>query len=336
MLGLAHIGTARWRWSLVLAAGAFVVGMAPLADGDLWWHLAAGRELVRTHEFLMTDPFSAGAAGRPWVDVHWLFQLAAYGLYSLGGLRAIVLAKCLAVAAGALVLEGAVVRAAGARARPLFVPAFLAALFLARGLLLPRPIIPTLFFLATDFALLEGFRRDGRATWLAPLPFIQVVWVNVQALSMLGPALVAAHALAAVAGLLFARRRWFPFADEHAPGVAAARSMCALLAALALCLVACFATPYGARAVTLPFSLLGRFWPGQGNVYSSNVAENVPPWVLEQAAPGSFGYLGVVLALLALCMAASPRLRLSHFGVVAALGGQVSSKFSQASSGISG
>src|SRR5450432_1994848 len=267
MLSLAHIGTARWRWSLVLAAGAFVVGMAPLADGDLWWHLAAGRELVRTHEFLMTDPFSAGAAGRPWVDVHWLFQLAAYGLYSLGGLRAIVLAKCLAVAAGALVLEGAVVRAAGARARPLFVPAFLAALFLARGLLLPRPIIPTLFFLATDFALLEGFRRDGRAAWLAPLPFIQVVWANVQALSMLGPALVAAYALA---------------------GVAAARSTRALLAALALCLLACFATPYGARAVALPFSLLGRFWPGHGNVYSSSIAENVPPWELEQVAPGSF------------------------------------------------
>jgi hypothetical protein len=319
MRALAHIGSARWRWSLALAVGAFVVGLAPLADGDLWWHLAAGRELVRTHAFLMTDPFSAGTAGRPWVDVHWLFQLAAYGLYTLGGLRAIVIAKCLAVAAGALVLDGAVVRAAGPRARALFVPAFLAALFFTRALLLPRPIIPTLLFLATDFALLEGFRRDGRVAWLAPLPFVQVVWANVQALSMLGPALVAAHALAAVAGLLFARRRWFPFADEHAPGVDAARSTRALLAALALCLAASFATPYGARAVVLPFSLLGRFWPGHGNVYSSSIAENVPPWVLEQAAPGSFGYLGVVLALLALCLAASPRLRLSHIAVVAVL-----------------
>src|SRR5450432_1073502 len=137
-------GAERRYWSLPLAAGAFVIGLAPLADGDLWWHLAAGRELVRTRAFLMTDPFSAGAAGRPWVDVHWLFQLATYGLYALGGLRAVVYAKGAVVAAGALVLGGAVARAAGPRARALFVPAFLAVLFVARALLLPRPIIPTL------------------------------------------------------------------------------------------------------------------------------------------------------------------------------------------------
>src|SRR6516225_8577272 len=123
----------RW-WLIAVAVGAFVVGLAPLADGDLWWHLAAGREMVRTHAFLRTDPFSAGAAGRPWVDVHWLFQLAAYGVHALGGLRAIVLAKCLLVAAGALVLGATVARGAGTRALALFAAAFVAALFAARAL----------------------------------------------------------------------------------------------------------------------------------------------------------------------------------------------------------
>jgi hypothetical protein len=319
MRALGDIDSTRRRWLIALAAGAFVVGLAPLADGDLWWHLAAGREMVRTHAFLTTDPFSAGAAGRPWVDVHWLFQLTAYGVHALGGLRAIVLAKCLIVAAGALMLGATVARTAGTRALALFAPAFVAALFATRALLLPRPVIPTLLFLAADFALLEAFRRDGRLRWLAPLPLLQVVWANVQALSMLGPFLVGTYALAAVAWSTLGARRWFPFAAELAPSVDVARAARALVAAAALCVAACFATPYGARALALPFGLLGRFWPGAGNVYGANVAENVPPWLLERTAPGQFGHLGPYLALAAACLAAGPRVALSRLVVVVAL-----------------
>jgi hypothetical protein len=313
------IRTARRPWLIALAVGAFVVGLAPLADGDLWWHLAAGREMVRTHAFLRTDPFSTGAAGRPWVDVHWLFQLAAYGVHGLGGLRAIVLAKCLLVAAGAAVLGVTVARAAGTRALALFAAAFVAALFAARALLLPRPVIATLLFLAVDFALLEAFRRDGRLAWLAPLPLLQVAWANVQALSIFGPFLVAAYALSAVAWRTFGARRWFPFGAELDPGVDGGRAARALLVVGALCVAACFATPYGARALALPFGLLGRFWPGAGNVYGANVAENVPPWVVERTAPGQFGHLGPYLALVAACLAAAPRIVLSRLAVVVAL-----------------
>jgi hypothetical protein len=304
---------------IFLGAGAFVIGLAPLADGDLWWHLAAGREMVRTHAFLVTDPFSAGAAGRPWVDIHWLFQLAVYGVHALGGLRAIVLAKCLVVAAGAVVLGATVARAAGTRTLAVFVPAFLAALFAARALLLPRPVIPTLLFLSADLALLEAFRRDGRRAWLAPLPVLQIVWANVQALSMLGPFLVATYALAVIAWRRWGGRRWFPFAPELGPTVDGARAARALVAVAALCVAACFATPYGARAVALPFGLLGRFWPGAENVYGANVAENVPPWVLERTAPGQFGHLGITLALVAACLAAAPRVALGRLVVVVAL-----------------
>jgi hypothetical protein len=313
------IRSARRWWLIAVAVGGFVVGLAPLADGDLWWHLAAGREMVRTHAFLMRDPFSAGAAGRPWVDVHWLFQLAVYGVHALGGLRAIVLVKCLAVSAGALVLGAAVARAAGTRALVLFAPAFVAALFAARALLLPRPVVATLLFLAIDFALLEAFRRDGRLAWLAPLPLLQVVWANMQALSVLGPFLVATYALATIAWRMFGARRWFPFGSEVGVGVDPGRSSRALVAALALCAAACFATPYGARALALPFGLLGRFWPGAGNVYGANVAENVPPWAAERMSPGQFGHVGPYLALVAACLAAAPRLVLSRLVVVVAL-----------------
>src|ERR1700730_5870698 len=51
----------------VLFVGVFATGLAPSADGDIWWHLAAAREMVRVRSFLWVDHFSSGAAGRPWI-----------------------------------------------------------------------------------------------------------------------------------------------------------------------------------------------------------------------------------------------------------------------------
>jgi hypothetical protein len=201
----------------------------------------------------------------------------------------------------------------------LFVPAFLAALFAARSLLLLRPIIPTLLFVALYFSALERHRRDGRIWALASLPLLQVVWANVQALSMLGPALVACYAGAALLARALPLGSGRRFAAEHGPGVDPRGATWQLLAAFFLCGAACFATPYGARAVALPLALLARFVPTAGNVYSVNVAENVPPWLAEQLAPGQFGHLGVFLALSALSFAAAPRVRLSHLTMAVAL-----------------
>ena len=47
MLSSQYISGSACRWRVALAGGVFIIGLAPLADGDLWWHLAAAREIVR-------------------------------------------------------------------------------------------------------------------------------------------------------------------------------------------------------------------------------------------------------------------------------------------------
>src|SRR3954463_3102007 len=76
-----------------LVVAVVAAGLTPVADGDIFWHLAAGRRMVETGPFLRPDPFSLSAAGRPWIDVHWLFQLGTYAVHALGGLRALVVGK---------------------------------------------------------------------------------------------------------------------------------------------------------------------------------------------------------------------------------------------------
>jgi hypothetical protein len=275
--------------ALALAALAALAALTPVVDSDIWWHLAAGREMVATRRLLAVDTFSLSAAGRPWIDVHWLFQLGAYGLHALGGLLALVAAKAALVAGGALILLGAVERGAPPEARPaaraLLVAALPPALLAARHLLLVRPVMLTLVFLALFLLVIEDHRAGGPARRLLWLPAVQLVWANCQGLSALGPALVAA----AAAGAGLARWRGQP----------SARAVRPLLGALALCLVASAATPYGWRALALPWKLLARLSPDQGNVFSANIAENVPPWILERTAPGQLLPLGLALAAVA-------------------------------------
>ena len=297
----------------VLACGAATTGLSPSADGDIWWHLAAGREMVARGALLFADPFSVSALGRPWVDVHWLFQLAVFAVHRAFGLAGLVWAKCALLGLGALLLYIAVEQRRGSWARGVLVTSLVAALLAARSLLLVRPVIGTLVLLSLFFLLLERFGRTGRVRHLWPLPVLQVVWANFQGLSALGPALVFAYAVAAVPfAISGATRRW-PFAAEGAVGLLPWARARWLLATLAACGLATFITPFGVRGATLPALLLGRLLPGEHDVFARTVAENLSPFVLEGVSGGELWHFKWSLVIVAAsAVVAGRRFRLSH------------------------
>jgi len=298
---------------IVLVCGVAITGLSPSADGDIWWHLAAGREMVARGALLFADPFSVSAAGRPWVDVHWLFQLGVFGLERAFGLAGLVWAKCALLGLGASLLYLAVEERRGSWARGVLVAALVAGLLAARSLLLVRPVIGTLVLLAFYFLQLERFARDGRLRQLWPLPLAQVLWANFQGLSALGPALVGAYAVAAMAWAIAGPAPRWPFATEGSIGLAPRARARALLATLVACALASLITPFGVRGATLPAVLLGRLLPGEHDVFARNVAENLSPFVLEGVSGGEFWHFKWSLALFAAsALIAGRRLKLSH------------------------
>lgn len=306
----------------VVAVGAFAAGLAPSADGDIWWHLAAGREMVSQRAFLEADPFSSGAAGRAWVDVHWLFQVIAYAVHSWFGLSGLVIAKCLLLSLGATLLFMAL-RAERPPQRAALVTALLAGLLVARSLLLVRPVIGTLVLLAFFFLQLERFGRDGRARHLVWLLPAQVVWANFQGLSALGPALLGAYALASAVWAAFGQARAWPFGPEgtrrsHASAWQRTR---ALSLTLLGCSGALWVTPFGVEGAALPAKLLARLLPGEDAVFARQVAENQSPFVLEGVTGGEMWHFKwALLALGVSVLLAGRRLRLSHALILLGLG----------------
>src|SRR5262249_14259411 len=162
---------------------------------------------------------------------------AVYGVEQAFGLCGLVIAKCVLVSGGALLLYKAIDRAA----RPLFVVWLGAALLCARHLLLVRPVIVSLVLLALFFAVLERHRRRGRTGALFALPLAQCLWSNCQGLFALGPALVLAYAAPQVWNAVRTRRAW--------------RDARALAATALACIVAALVTPFGFSALALPARL---------------------------------------------------------------------------------
>lgn len=297
-----------------LVCGAASTGLSPSADGDIWWHLAAGREMVRRGALLFVDPFSTSALGRTWVDVHWLFQLAVFGLHRAFGLAGLVFAKCALLGLGAWLLSLAV-EERRSWSRGVLLTALMGGLLAARALLLLRPVIGTLVLLAFFFLQLERFERDGRRRHLWPLPLAQIIWANFQGLSALGLAVIGAYAMAAAGSALGGASvpsRW-------------ARPR-ALVTTLGACALAMFITPFGVRGAALPALLFERLLPGEHDVFARNVAENLSPFVLEGVSGGEQWHFKWSLVLVAASvLIAGRRLKLSHalllllFGGLAAL-----------------
>ncbi|HWC32913.1 MAG TPA: hypothetical protein VG709_07275, partial [Actinomycetota bacterium] len=80
--------------ALVAATGTLALSANRHLSGDVYWLLAAGREIA-TNGLTDTDPFLTLNHGREWQNQQWLTELVLYGLERLGGLRLVSLAYAL-------------------------------------------------------------------------------------------------------------------------------------------------------------------------------------------------------------------------------------------------
>ncbi|MFZ5478166.1 MAG: hypothetical protein ACOZNI_15475, partial [Myxococcota bacterium] len=88
----------RTAHALLFAVGA-ALALRPLGDPDVWWHLAAGRDMARRGALqpVETPSFTSDV---PFVDVTWLWDLATHALASLAGEGALLLLPAVLVGSG--------------------------------------------------------------------------------------------------------------------------------------------------------------------------------------------------------------------------------------------
>ena len=131
----------------------FLLGTFPLKDADIYWHLRTGDLIRQTGKVPQTDIFTFTREGTPWIDLHWIFQVAISWLHEQGGVLALNVAKCVVTCLAMLILLSA-------RKRewpiPVMVLAWLPALLVLGGRIYVRPETLTLLYLSIFLAVICG------------------------------------------------------------------------------------------------------------------------------------------------------------------------------------
>ncbi len=73
----------RWLAPVAALLGAAAWFQPSVAGSDLWWHLAAGREIWGTGSLPTEDHFSFTFAGQPWMHHEWLWGAGYWRLYEV-------------------------------------------------------------------------------------------------------------------------------------------------------------------------------------------------------------------------------------------------------------
>ena len=94
---------ARWLLPGLLGVVTFLGLLFPLYDTDFWWHLRTGEWILRQGWVPQLDLYTFTDADRPWIDLHWGFQVLIALLHRMGGVSLVIVVKGLVIAAAVLV-----------------------------------------------------------------------------------------------------------------------------------------------------------------------------------------------------------------------------------------
>jgi len=221
--------------ALPVAALALTLLVHTIINYDLWWHLAAGRYIVRQGRLPYSDPFSyISPKDEVWNDHEWLFQVVAYGFERGGGAFGLTFLQTAAIGMGlAFLFFGA---------RRVVWPAAYAALLVAVSLsserFMVRAEMVSLMMIPLYVFALNEYVYGRRSFALKLLPAAQIVWANSHPGHIIGLALVGAYACGETIPALMRK--------------ATKKRAWRLWGVLVLCLCGALLNPYGMELIVHP------------------------------------------------------------------------------------
>lgn len=250
----------------VMAAAFAVLGLRPLRDPDVWWHLRLGEFIVRRHSVPAHDPFS-DITSHPWVTHEWLSELLMFLSFDLAGYKGVsVLRALLMLALALMVARSCLARSSGPIASVVTAVALIA-VWPGTG---ERPQLVSFLLFALLGPRLHQSMAIGARLW--PLIPLVLVWSNLHGFWSLAVVLFGACSIGAV----------FDSRPERRLNVAVRHGAVAIGAVLAAAV-----NPNGFATLLAPFRVAG---------YSAFVTEWAPPSLLNPFQLAAFVLLAVVVA----------------------------------------
>jgi len=237
----------------------------PMYDTDFWWHLRTGEWILAGNGIPALDLYTFTDVDKPWIDLHWGFQVLITIIYRIGGVSLVTLFKAATITSAI-----AIAWKAGGEQLPAWKKSlvWLLPIVCVTGRGIERPEMLSQLFLALWLWIArKSDDRPGVMWWLIP---IQLIWINCHALFILGLAVGVCYAVDAVVRDQSPRGFCRLVPREGGPLLGEI-----LIVGLLVGLVS-FINPYFEQGVLFPFTLYRKFSSEQ-EFYSMVIGEFQQP-----------------------------------------------------------
>jgi hypothetical protein len=223
----------RYALGLLPFAALALARLSVFAEGDTFWGVRSGQQIVARHSVHLHDTLSWTRAGAPWHPNEWGYDVVLWLAYRLDGIVGLQLLVAATVMVLGVVLLAAV-RAFHGSVRDVYWVSLFCGPLLLGWLSARAQTVSYSFQLLALLVLAQLFTARGRAVfgWAAVLLGLQFVWVNLHEAAVSGVAVAVGSA--AVRGVSVIRR-----------GGLNQRSAARLLAGPAIVLVGSLGGPFG-------------------------------------------------------------------------------------------
>jgi hypothetical protein len=256
-----RVGTLlRWAVSFPAMLGTFLIGAVFYlgrgfrVDPDLWWHIKTGENILATHHWPTTDPYSYTVGGTPWLAYEWMGDVLFGAVDRAAGLQGLVALLIVLGSAVVIAIYSYVTLRSGNSKAGFVASAILFTLACASFNLRPQ-MLGYLYILLT-LIVLEKFRQGKRrALWFLPPLFL--LWINSHGSWIIGLGIVFVFLASGLKEFRLGSieaRQWSP-ADRLR-----------LEFVFLLCLAAIPFTPYGTETAAYPFEVASKLPQGVANV----------------------------------------------------------------------
>ena len=190
-----QIGGTRFRFKPSLGEALFIgslllvlnIGHRFISDGDIFWHLLTGEQILKTFQIPVQDAYSYTMAGTNWMAHEWGAEVVFALFYKAMRLNGVVILAVLVVTITLLMLYKFLIFR---KVHPLL--AVLLVIFagtVSNVHWSGRPHIFSLPLTLLFFIILELYQRE-KQDYLKILPLLMLLWVNLHAGFMFGIILV--------------------------------------------------------------------------------------------------------------------------------------------------
>ncbi len=231
---------------LVIGLAAFFA-LRRLGNTDTWWHLAAGRWIVKHGTIPHLDTLSWTVPDHPWINVQWLYDVIIYGIYQVGGPNLLVISSVIAYTTAIALMFQNVRR---------HVDPVVAAVLCAWAVMISQEryeIRPEMvsYLLLSVLLWLYATGRVPNSKRLWAVPVVMCLWANTHSLFVLGLVIIGSQ----MVGCLITDLSILP-SGWRRPVEPAVRKQ--LLTTGAIALAGTLINPFFIKGAIFPFKLMSR------------------------------------------------------------------------------